>query len=338
MKFYECTPDFNNPIKVFGLRPYYDGEGFCKCHKEIADKIPRVAGFCHRSTGGRICFRTNAPKFTLRMSLEQVQVDVGIPIFGASCADIYAGDRPNAKFLGLLGPETYSDKEVSVERTYLKPNGAVMEDITVILPRNETVTAFSVGIPDDCIITEPTPYRNSAPVAFYGSSITEGGCPCRVGCNYVSMLSMRDNIDVLNFGFSGNARGDLNFADYIVAAKPIAVVYDYDHNAPTADWLAETHEPFFKRLRAGLPDTPILILTRPDFVLDEDNERRRKIIRATYDNAVAAGDKNVKFFDGYYFFPPSKRYECTVDTIHPNAMGFSYMADAIESLIAEWIR
>ena len=28
MKLYTCTPEADNPLRVFGLLPYYDGEGF----------------------------------------------------------------------------------------------------------------------------------------------------------------------------------------------------------------------------------------------------------------------------------------------------------------------
>ena len=35
MKTFHCTPDRDNPLRVYGLLPYYDGEGFSKCHKSI---------------------------------------------------------------------------------------------------------------------------------------------------------------------------------------------------------------------------------------------------------------------------------------------------------------
>lgn len=42
MKTFKITqmPDMSSPLQVFGLAPYFDGEGFTKCHKEIIDKIP----------------------------------------------------------------------------------------------------------------------------------------------------------------------------------------------------------------------------------------------------------------------------------------------------------
>lgn len=44
--------------------------------------------------------------------------------------------------------------------------------------------------------------------------------------------------------FRENAKGDLNFADYIIKQKPCVIVYDYDHNAPSAEHLENTHKAF----------------------------------------------------------------------------------------------
>ena len=53
-------------------------------------------------------------------------------------------------------------------------------------------------------------------------------------------------------------------------------VYDYDHNAPDAAWLARTHEPFFRIIRESRPDLPVVMLTRPDVDKEplEAKERR----------------------------------------------------------------
>ncbi len=339
MKLYTCTPEQDNVLQVYGLRPYYDGEGFSKCHRSVCEAVPHIAPFGVRSCGGRVCFRTNAKKFTLRMTIAHLCYDIGISTYGCSSADVYIGARPSARFAGLLVPDASVSMQgkdnVPAERTFYKSGD--MEDITVILPRNETVTAFSVEIDDGAVIERATPYRNARPVAFYGSSITEGGCPTRVGCNYVSLLSMRLNIDVLNYGFSGNARGDLAFADYIITQDPGIFVYDYDHNAPTPEWLEETHALFFRRIREALPDLPIIMLSRPDFVCDADGEARRAVIKKTYDAAIADGDKLVRYIDGKAMIPEQLRAYTSVDCVHPNDIGFALMADVVTPYLNEFL-
>ena len=106
---------------------------------------------------------------------------------------------------------------------------------------------------------------------------------------------------------------------------------DYDFNADSADHLWETHQAFFRTVRARHPELPILIVSAP---YQEKNPAeftaRREAIRATYDNARAAGDSRVWFVDGGEFLAGVPWQEYTVDALHPNDMGFARMAAAIE--------
>ena len=110
-------------------------------------------------------------------------------------------------------------------------------------------------------------------------------------------------------------------------------VFDYDHNAPDVEFLQQTHEPFFKRIREKNPDLPIVMMSSPDFDYRPDKPQRRDIVKQTYLNAVANGDKNVYYIDGSTFFGDTDRHLCTVDCIHPNDLGFYRMAGVIEPVI-----
>jgi hypothetical protein len=112
-------------------------------------------------------------------------------------------------------------------------------------------------------------------------------------------------------------------------------VYDYDHNSPSAEHLAETHVPFFARIREKNPTLPIIMMTKPDFDYDPNAAARREVVRRTYDHAVAAGDKNVWFIDGESFFGDTDRHLCTVDCCHPNDLGFMRMAQVVEPLVKQ---
>jgi hypothetical protein len=60
---------------------------------------------------------------------------------------------------------------------------------------------------------------------------------------------------------------------------------------------------------------------------------RRNIIFETYQKALSEGNKNVYYIDGEAVFAGPYKNACTVDTIHPNDLGFALMADAIESML-----
>lgn len=57
------------------------------------------------------------------------------------------------------------------------------------------------------------------------------------------------------------------------------------------------------------------------------------MIRATYENAIAAGDKNVYFIDGETFFGADERMACSNDCTHPNDLGMYRMAQVVEPVV-----
>ena len=76
----------------------------------------------------------------------------------------------------------------------------------------------------------------------------------------------------------------------------------------------------------------------PFFNLETDFEKiRREIIKATYENAVAQGDKNVYFIDGKALMRLCHN-EGTVDNCHPNDWGFYSMASALIKVLKKQIK
>ena len=106
-------------------------------------------------------------------------------------------------------------------------------------------------------------------------------------------------------------------------------VLDYDYNAPTPEYLRNTHEKLYLAFRKKHPNTPVIIVSRPVFKhLDADAEERRKIVFDTYKNADDRREK-VVYVDGYGICCGYDRDDCTVDGVHPNDLGMMRMADAI---------
>lgn len=326
MKIYSYK---DKPIKVFGVVDFEKKGKLQRLPDEVIEKIPRLSKQGSRAPGARICFRTDAPEIKIKMTLETLVVDVGMSIFSCQSAAVYAGERQKSRFLGLVHPKDYEEK--TFEETLSKEN--VVEDITIWLPRNEIVSNLEIEIDDQYVIEEPTPYKYPKPILYYGSSITEGGCCESITNGYNALISRHLDVDYYNFGFSGNARGDMNMAEYISGIDMSVFVYDYDHNAPTPEHLEATHEAFFKLIRKKNPTLPIVMMTRPAITYDDDCKLRREIVKRTYHNALSAGDKNVYFIDGESFFGDDDREICTVDRIHPNDLGFYRMASVIEPVI-----
>lgn len=249
------------------------------------------------------------------------------------------GKMPHFPFTGSIGFDLYTGKKyintyvppVDIETCYesvLDLDGEERE-YTVNFPLYSDVRKLYIGLQEGCSLKAAPEYSISKPVVYYGSSITQGGCASRPGNAYQSIITRELDCDHINLGFSGSARGEEEIARYIAGLEMSAFVYDYDHNAPTAEHLQQTHERMFRTIREAQPNLPILMLSKPKYYLPAEDVTRMEIIRQTYENAIAAGDRNVYFIPGLELILELVRETATVDNCHPNDSGFVSMAYVI---------
>ncbi len=318
----------NTPLQVFGVPFFEETQEIRRLPDDLISVLPHLKKQGRRCTGARVGFRTNAETFTVRVTLKSSDVDPKMSLISAHSVIVMEGERNHAHFLGLTFPPNYHT--TVFEETFSKPS--IMEDITLWLPRNEPIENIEVMFPDGALVEPPTPYRYG-PVLFYGSSITEGACASNVTTNYVALLSRWLDLDFYNFGFTGNARGELEMADYLNTIDFSVFVMDYDHNAATPAQLQATHGPFYRRIREKHPHTPIIMMSRPPIEDDPDDIPRYQIVKQTYEQAKANGDEHVYYVDAKDFFKNEDIELCTMDRCHPNDVGFLGMAKAIRPVM-----
>jgi len=285
--------------------------------------------------GGRVRFCTNARTLHLKMALHTLSPDPCMAVCAASGADVFAGAGLESRFLGLINPWNYENKtpELTLHLT------GEMQQITINLPRNEQIAGLWITVEDEADLLPPLSYRRPGKLCFYGSSITEGGCASRPGNAYTAAAARWLDMDYMNLGFSGAACGEEAMADVICRRDFAALIMDYDHNALDADHLQNTHERFFKKIRAVHPSLPVIFMSKPDFDSNpEDGKKRKAVILRTYQNAISNGDQNVYFLDGESFFGAFGREMCTVDGCHPNDLGFYRMAEAVYGLLKKILK
>ena len=224
---------------------------------------------------------------------------------------------------------------------------ASRREMMIHFPTYSDVSELYIGLAAGSTVGHGTPYKHKTPVVYYGSSITQGACASRPGNSYEAIISNELDCDHTNLGFSGSARGEDAIVDYICSLDMSVFVLDYDHNAPSAEPLEGTYEPFYNKFRASHPDTPVIFVTRPTFMNDVgvsddactmDRIRCREGVFRTYMNALAAGDRNVDFIDGASLFNGPYADLCTVDSIHPNDAGFLRMAEKIGQSVAKFLK
>jgi len=207
---------------------------------------------------------------------------------------------------------------------------------TVNFPLYNDVYEVEIGIEKGSVLEAGAEYKDMAPFVYYGSSITQGGCASRPGNCYQGFISRRFNIDYLNLGFSGSALAEDAIVDYMSGLNMSIFISDYDHNAPNAQHLEKTHYKMYETIRKANPNLPYIMISKPDvYVNENNNEARREVIIASYEKALQNGDKNVYFIDGFTLFNGLNASDCTVDSCHPNDLGFFRMAQVIGNKIEE---
>ena len=325
---------FDAPLQVSGVPFFRQRRKLERLPQEVIDQMPDMEKLARNCPGGRVAFKTDSPTVRVRVVLKTVTVDIGQSIYAAQAAQVLLGERPNALNLGVVSPRDY--QTFDFEKTFKKENQ--LEQITILFPRFDALETIEISVEDDALVTAPTPYRYEKPVVFYGSSVTEGGCSSNANTGYNDILANWLDFEYYNMGFSGKAKGELAMADYINTIDMGIFVYDYDHNAPSVQHLQQTHKPFFDRIRQAHPEIPILMMSRPAEVYTDVRVARRDVIKATYDAAVAAGDKNVYFIDGETFYGDTDRNLCSNDNCHPNDLGFYRMAQVIRPVMEQMLR
>lgn len=326
MKLYNVN---EAPFKLYGLCREEGEQDFKRLPHSFPDTVdnPVVKAVYKKTAGLRVRFKTDSKRIILKCELPEKANVPHMAITGSSCFDIYVdGHYFNVFRPGIDANGKYSDDKSmdgGYASGYTLKGEKKMREILIHFPLYNEVTNVFIGLEEDAVVLETAGYPDERPVVFYGSSITQGACASHPGNCYIAMLARHFDFNYVNLGFSGGCRAELEFARYIAGLDMKAFVFDYDHNAPSPAQLELTHEPFFKEFRRLRPDVPVVFVSASDHACGLDmRAQRRAVIYKTYENAVAAGDKNVYFVDGLAAYQNVGVEFCVVDNAHPNDLGF----------------
>ena len=327
VKFYDIK---KSPFKIYGV--FYEDGKFRRLPSKIAKKTNDGVYSLHANTaGGRVRFVTDSKYVAINAKMPSVGKMPHFALTGSAGFDLYICENGKERYYKSFIPpfkiKNGFESVVEFENSDLK-------EITINFPLYSEVEDLYIGLSENAILKEHKPYQKEKPVVFYGSSITQGGCASRPGLSYESVISRMFDTDYINLGFSGSARGEDEIAEYIKNLPMSVFVYDYDHNAPDKEHLMKTHKRMFSIIRKANPDLPIVMMSRPKYILTQDEKERFSIIEKTYLEAKENNDKNVYLIDGKTLMEKAGN-EGTVDDCHPNDLGFFSMAQAVSKVLEE---
>ena len=322
-----------SPFAIYGV--FREGDHYVRIPTAIAKTVSEpVVNLNQYTSGGRIRFVTDSKQIAIHAVCYNRQPMSHMAFTGTTGFDVYAEVNDNQQYFGTFKPPV-DCKGVFEGVVALPPEGK--HTVQINMPLYNGVYRVFVGIEKGATLEKAEPLLQP-PVVYYGSSITQGGCASRPGCTYQAMLHRHFQTDYINLGFSGNARAETEIMEYIASLPMSAFVYDYDHNAPNRDHLRDTHQRGYRIIREKHPDIPIILMTRPKYYLNDVLLERNQIIRQTYENALAAGDKNIYFIDGRELLLPEAREYSLVDNTHPTDLGFFGMYSRLLPLMKTLVK
>ena len=283
---------------------------------------PEVWNLGHHTAGMSVRFETDSTDIFTRYTLIKSELAMAhMPASGVSGLDLYAQQDGTWRWAGSNRPAVSEPVDHLGQR--LAPG---MRLYQINLPLYNGVKSMEIGVPKSAAFT-PIPPRKEKAILFYGTSITQGGCASRPGMAFTHILGRRLNKPMLNFGFSGNGRMEVEVAQFLTELDSAIFVLDCVANM-AADTATERTEAVVKLLREKHPDMPILILDERPWANAplvpqqlEGHQRKSAAMRKAYDNLTAAGVKNLHFGDDG---------EATVDGSHPTDLGMMRYADYLE--------
>ncbi len=317
-------------IEVAGLPWFQENHGeFWRLPARSRETFPpEVWNLALDPTGGRIRFRTDSSTVALRLEWPHPPGMRNMHFFGQSGVDLYVRNT----YWGTAVPDKDAVPGKVYEHIYFRNQPRAMRDITIYLALYSPVKVLEIGLDKNAAVELASPFSVGAPVVFYGTSITQGGCASRPGMSYQAILGRQLNLNHINLGFSGNGKGEAAVARAVAEIDAAAFVLDFAQNNTDVDSLAQVYDPFIGILRERHPDTPIVSIT-PIYAASEATgsqrtEQMRALIRKTVSRRIAAGDTHLQLVEGTDLLGPS-RVDGLVDGTHPNDLGFQWMAEGL---------
>ncbi|MBQ9510251.1 MAG: hypothetical protein IJR55_00905 [Clostridia bacterium] len=336
----DTTITAGEPIFLDVTKKPFELYGFAKNFRRLPDDVAEatsvdVERISRYSPGCRLRFKTNSDYIVVHAELGIHENIPTMTTIATTCFDVYFYDKGNYVFKGSFWNSQGEGKSYVEGR--IRFENFDEKDVVIDFPIVSEIKEMYVALREGCEIDSPSKYKLPKPIVVYGSSIVQGIGAGRPGTLYSAELSRRFDADVINLGFGGSAKAEKPIMEYMAGLDMCAFVYDYDHNAPTPEYLKETHYNGYKIIREKNPDLPIIMASKPDyhFANVETNEKRRRIIIETFERAKAEGDGNVWFVDGSKMYPEELREACSADGCHPNDVGFLFMANAFTAALKE---
>ena len=345
----EGTSD-NNLEEISDIR-YYGKDFFLLEGTEIADSLKEsrydrlplslknvvrepVWNLSKSSAGMSIRFLSNTTAINVKWTVLNDNKMPHMPESGIKGVDLYFNNNGKFQYLNTAIPSG-----IESEFLLMQNMSNEMREYKMLLPLYDGLVSIEIGIDSDSQILKAD--KNMVkPIIFYGTSITQGCCASRPGMVHTNIISRKLNVDVINFGFSGNGMMESPINELISASDPLLYVIECLPNM-SSEQVTERTIPLVKTIREKHSKTPIILVE--NFIYDrsvldmKDDEmitNKNKALRDEYIKLINSGYDYVYYVEGDN--ANGDDYEGTNDTVHFNDLGYMRYADYLIGKFVEF--
>ncbi len=311
------------------------GRYYARFPARAEKSIPKgVWNLSQHSSGLYFRFKTDAETIFAKYKCYSANLAMPhMPATGVSGLDLYVLHEGKWLWAGVTMPS-----KQEAQYTLISGMEKKMREYMLYLPLYNGVETLEIGVPEKAAFEAIAPHRDGT-IVYYGTSIAHGGCASRPGMAYTAILGRRLNVPVINLGFSGSGRMEMEMADLIRELDPAVFVFDTLPNM-SPDQVAERAIPFIQKIRDKHPTTPILLVEDRSFSnaylrpgTMAEHELRRKHLKTAFDHFKAAGDKNIYYLSANDLLGENEDQDGTVDSSHPNDLGMYRQTNKLESVL-----
>ena len=238
-----------SPFPIYGKRIENTSATYERLPASLEGVIRQpVWDLAHHSAGISVRFRSDSPSIKLRWVSFGLHTMNHMTDTGTRGLDLYTQDPVDGhwRFARSARPQ----KDTLNDLTVISGMETVMREYIVYLSLYEGVKKLEIGVEEGSVIDQPAldSPRKGSPIVMYGTSILQGGCANRPGMAFTNIISRELDREVVNLGFSGNARLDYEIAELMAAVKdPSLFVLDNVPNCE-ASLIDERQEKFFRTI------------------------------------------------------------------------------------------
>ncbi|MEZ6135707.1 MAG: SGNH/GDSL hydrolase family protein [Pirellulaceae bacterium] len=273
------------------------------------------------SAGMMVRFKTDATAIHVHYKLLDGNLAMPhMPATGVSGVDLYARDQ-NGKWRWVQVTKPAAQEIKAQIINGLAPG---FREYAAYLPLYNGVESLSIGVAEGSKFEGLAPRKK--PIVFYGTSITHGACASRPGIVHTAILGRRFDMPVVNLGFSGNGRMDLEVGEYLCQIDAAVYVIDCLPNMQPAD-VTRKCIPLVKQLRAARPDTPIVLVEDRRFTNDwilpakhDFHSQNHAALKAAVEELKSEGVQHLLYINGDELYGSDS--EGATDASHASDLGF----------------